>query len=268
MHKEGFARQGTKGESMYEITSWDDIKRVAPSGARYFRYRRPTGERRKFYESGKAFPLDPEDLADGKPAHSEGVFAVYFYTEEEAAKPAAEARPLIIQPPDRDELLVEFPRGVQPGDNGDSLYKREQLITIKDLARSTAGPLDAMLKLLEKVSHERDLMAEEAEKNRIGPVWQLILEHHPQIKELLIAAAPILGAIAKAAAERLTNGGEVAPALAELRKSQDKQAKILTEHIKQSSKALTDVGKELAKIRQSQAKRLPPARPTKPRRAA
>lgn len=247
---------------MYEITDWSDLKRVAPSGAKYFRYRRPTGERRKFYEAGRAFPLEPEALADEKPAHRDGIFAVYFYTEDEAAKPAAEARPLIIQVPDRDELLVEFPRGLQPGDGGDSLYKREQLIAIKDMARSASAPLDAMLKLLEKVSHERDLMAEEADKNRIGPVWQLILEHHMQIKEVLIAAVPVVGAIAKAAAERLTNGGEVAPVLAELRKAQDKQQKMLTEHITKSSRALTDVARELQKIRAQSgtAKRLPAAR--------
>lgn len=246
---------------MYEITSWLDLSRIAPAGARFFRYRRPTGARRKFYEDGRPFPLEPEQLEDRKPAHSDGVYAVCFYTEEEAQKPPAEARPMVIKPPDFDEVLVEFPRGLQPGDSGDSLYKREQLITIKDMARSATAGTDVLLKLIEKISHERDVMAEEAEKNRIGPMWQLILEHHQEIKGVLLAAVPIVAAIAKAGAERLTNGGEVGSAIGDLRQSQAKLEALVTRFVEHTDKALVSVGKDLARIEGAiGAKRaLPPA---------
>lgn len=248
---------------MYEVTSWLDLRRIAPLGAHFFRYRRPTGARRKFYEEGRAFPLEPEALEDRKPAHSEGVFAVYFYTEQEAAKPAAEAAPMVIKPPDFDEVLIEFPKGLQPGDGGDSLYKREQLITIKDMARSATAGNDVMLKLLEKVSHERDEMAQEAEKNRIGPVWQLILENQPEVKALLVSLAPIAAAIAKAGAERISNGGEVGAAVLELRESHKKLEGLVAGYVAHTGKSLTNVGRELAKLQASiQATKTP----TRPRR--
>ncbi len=254
---------------MYEITSWADVKRIAPAGARFFRYRRPTGTRRKFYEDGRAFPLDPEQLEDHKPAHSDGIYAVYFYTEEEAQKPAADARPMVIKPPDYDEILVEFPRGLQPGDSSDSLYKREQLITIKDMARSATAGTDVLLKLIEKVSHERDVMAEEAEKNRIGPMWQLILAHHVEIKAVLVSAAPVVAAIAKAAAERMSNGGEVGAAVAALSDSQKKLEELFTRYIEHNNRTLTDVGKQIAKIQGGIAatRRLPPKRTGRASRA-
>jgi len=254
---------------MYEITSWADVRRIAPAGARFFRYRRPTGTRRKFYEEGRAFPLDPEQLEDHKPAHSDGIYAVYFYTEEEAQKPAADARPMVIKPPDYDEILVEFPRGLQPGDSSDSLYKREQLITIKDMARSATAGTDVLLKLIEKVSHERDVMAEEAEKNRIGPMWQLILAHHVEIKAVLVSAAPVVAAIAKAAAERMSNGGEVGAAVAALSGSQKKLEELLTRYIEHNDRTLTDVGKQIAKIQGGIAatRRLPPKRTGRASRA-
>ncbi len=156
---------------MYEITSWEDVCKVAPIGAVYFRYRRPTGERRKFYEGGYAFPLEAKSLHARKPLKKRGVFAVYFYSAEEGKREAHEARPLIIQPPDNDELLVEFPKRHRQNDPLSGVYIKELLHCLKDLARTAAGPSDACLKLLEKVSHERDLMAMEAEKNRFGPAW-------------------------------------------------------------------------------------------------
>lgn len=247
---------------MYTITAWADIRRVAPQGAKYFRYRRPTGERRKWYEGGYAFPLEPEALEDRKPAHADGIFAVCFYTEEEGNKPASDARPLIIQMPDKDELFVEFPTGIVPGDGGDSLYKREQLITIKDLAKSAALPLDVMLKLVEKVSHERDLMAVQAEENRIGPVWQLILMHHVEIKDLLLGAAPVVAAIAKSAAERINGTAELGAGLAEIRKDQKRLEDSLGSSVDKLAKGLVMLRQQLAERAKaaSAARRLPPRR--------
>lgn len=190
---------------MYEITEWDEIIRIAPAGARFFRYRRSTGERRKFYEGGFAFPLAPEELADRKPAHRDGVFAVHFYTEAEADKPAEKGAPMVIQPPNCDEVLIEFRRGFGKSDGPEGLIIREILNTNKDLARTAASSADAAIRLYEKTAHERDVMAEEVERNRIGPVWQIILEHHPEIKNVLVEMAPAAGALAQKLIAALNN---------------------------------------------------------------
>lgn len=246
----------------YEITSWDDVRRVAPSGAKFFRYRRPSGDRRKFYEKGHAFPLDPEGLADRKPAHTDGVFAVMFYTAEEATKDPDKGCPMIISPPDRDELMVEFPKGYQPGDSVQSLYLREQLTTIKSLAGSTSAPAEVLLKLLDKVSHERDLMAAEADKNRIGPMWQLILEHHQEIRAWLVAAVPAVAAVAKFVADRISNAGDPN---AILERKWD-ELRTVSHGTSETIKALREVVEGQQRQLNAMQRRLLPAAKAKPRK--
>lgn len=243
---------------MYEITSWEDVRRVAPSGAMYFRYRRPTGERRKFYEGGYAFPLDTESLHARKPLKKRGVFAVYFYTAEEGEKEAHEARPLIIQPPDCDELLVEFPKRYKQGGDLAGMFFRDQLNCIKDLARTAAGTSDASLRLLEKVSHERDLMAIEAEKNRIGPIWQLILSHHPEIKELILSSIPLLATVVTKITSQLTQDREATRTIInEVKSRQQATVNEMSQSIQatmnEMSRVLGEMQKKLAEMEETKS---------------
>lgn len=203
----------------FEITSWKDIRQVAPDGAVGFRYRKPTGVRRKFYESGRLFSLDEDgdDLTDRGPSVTTGMWSVHFYTREEAAKPIDEAAPMIIEPPECDELLVQFPQGVEAGAPSEKLIIRELLNVNKDMAKAAVGPAEASIKLLKRVSHERDVMAEELEKNRFGVVGLVVLENMPAITAILKAAAPAISALALTLLERAKKD-TLGDQIAELRK--------------------------------------------------
>lgn len=172
---------------MANINSWVNLKDLAPKGAVTFRYRKMTGQRKKFYESGKYFELeqDAEDPAVEWPDANSGKWAVEFYDEAGKAIPldgSTPEDPITLQP-------IQFTGGtaIEPRDPAgfQKISFDRMLQTVEALAKTAVGANSILETHIKKLDDDLGEVSEKLEKSQPGVIGQLMLKHSDDLGKIL-----------------------------------------------------------------------------------